>query len=478
MMVGTVVAFCVVTVLLGERIGVNQGQGWDGMGYTSWAQDFSRHVLTEGVTHYYSQRLLPSGIVGVGLHATGAAPTVPNVILGFQILDSLALIAAAVIWTRIAAALQWRRLATWVGFGGLFLSFACARHALFYPTLTDSSALLLGMLMTWGYVANHASALWVTAAVGMFTWPAIVPHAVLMLLVPRAREPVPSGELSASRARWLGIGCGVLAAIGYTLLSLHYYRSPLPAVGFDKFVKWIRSDLLILTIPLTAALLGIGTYVVFSQRSTWNVKHVWRDQKWQRRALVIVGVAGLLVVRGWWIHRVGTRGDGPTLSEFVCQQALEALRGPLWGPVHHVVYFGPIIVVALLAWRRISTTAAAWGPAATVTLAVLLAFAPSSESRQWIHLFPFLVAVTVTGTQERWTPRAAIVFLACALAWSKLWLHIGYDAPGNWLVFPTQKYFMHLGPWASDTMYLVHFGALAVTLVLFYFLIPREPIRE
>ena len=324
MMVGIVIALCVITIKFGERIGVNQGQGWDGMGYTQWAQDFSGHVLTEGVTRYYSQRILPSAIVGIGVHASGQLLTVPNVIFGFQILDSLALVGGAFVWTRIAAALRWKRLTSWVGFAALFLSFACARHALYYPTLTDSSAFALGMLMTWGYVTNRPTVLWLTAAIGTFTWPAIVPHVVLMLLIPRPREPAP--DRAESRSRRLAIVFGCIAAIGYTLLSLHYYRSPLPATGFDKFAKWIRSDLLILTLPLTAALLGFGTYYLFAERATWNLKYVWRDQRWRKRALVLVGVAGLLLVRGWWVHRVGTRGDSPTLPEFVCQPVGTVVR--------------------------------------------------------------------------------------------------------------------------------------------------------
>lgn len=477
-MVGLVIASCAITIGVGERIGVNGGQGWDGMGYTTWAQDFSRHVWTEGVTRYYSQRILPSALVGIGVHASGQPLGVPNVIFGFQILDALALVGGALIWTRIAAALQWRRLVAWVGFAALFLSFACARHALYYPTLTDSSAFLLGMAMTWGYVTNRAVILWVTAAFSAFTWPALVPHVVLMLLVPRAREPVPAAKLSEPRVRSLAIGLGCVAAVGYTSLSLHYYRSPLPAAGFDKFAKWVHADLLILTLPVTAAVLGVGTYVLFAERSAWNLPYVWRDQRWRRRALVVLGVAALLLARGWWIHRVGTRGDGPTLPEFVCQQALEALRGPLWGLVHHVVYFGPVIVVAVLSWRAIAKTAAAWGPATTITMAILLAFVPGSESRQWIHLFPFLVTITMTATHDRWTRNTALVFFACALGWSKLWLHIGYDAPGNWLVFPTQKYFMHLGPWASDTMYLVHLTAFAVTVVVVYLLLNGSVVRR
>jgi hypothetical protein len=108
---------------------------------------------------------------------------------------------------------------------------------------------------------------------------------------------------------------------------------------------------------------------------------------------------------------------------------------------------------------------------------MIVAFGAASESRQWIHLLPFLVAATVGATEPDWTPRRAALFVAIALSWSKLWLTIGYDTPGDWRVFPTQRYFMHLGPWASDRMYLVHLVAAVVTLAILLVALrrPRSP---
>ena len=60
--------------------------------------------------------------------------------------------------------------------------------------------------------------------------------------------------------------------------------------------------------------------------------------------------------------------------------------------------------------------------------------------------------------------------------WSKLWLHIGYNTPGDWRVFPTQRYFMHLGPWASDTTWAIHGAAALVTAIGLWFLLRDEKV--
>ena len=50
-------------------------------------------------------------------------------------------------------------------------------------------------------------------------------------------------------------------------------------------------------------------------------------------------------------------------------------------------------------------------------------------------------------------------------------LVIGYDKPEHWWEFPNQRYFMNHGPYANDTMYLVHLIAAVVTAGLLYALL-------
>jgi hypothetical protein len=472
MMASAVLALCAVTIGAGERIGVNAGRGWDGLAYTSWAQDFRGQVLFDGLTRYHSQRVLPSAVVHYALRASQQARTTSHAIAGFQALDALLLILSTVLWAHIGHVLAWRRSATWAGFVALFASFACARHALYYPTLTDPSAFALGMVMTWGYVARRPIAVWLSALLGAFTWPSVVPQAFAMLLAPRSEPPVaPVGGAWQRRARWIAGVLGGAVAAAYLAIAFAYYRAPVRAPGFTRLDAWVREDLFVLTVPLLALLLGVGMYLLVIPPELWNLRERWRRRRPRSLLGAALAAAAIVGLRWWWIRSVGVRGDGPTPAQLVCAQALEALRGPLWGLVHHVVYFGPIVLVALLAWRRAGQLAARWGPAATLSLAGTLAFAPGSESRQWGNLVPFLVTITIAATEDRWTRGRTIGFAVIALAWSKLWLPIGLDGPGDRQAFPGQRYFMHLGPWASDQMYLVHLTAAVASLIAIGFLL-------
>lgn len=461
-----VVALSVATRLWGERIGINGGQGWDGATYVQWAADFPHQMFEVGTTAYHAQRVLPSAAVYYGMKVIGAKPTVPNILVGFHVLDTLMLVLAAILWARIGEEMKWRRQAIWVGFVALFASFANARHALYYPALTDSAAFALGMAMAWGYLARRPVVLWLCAGLGMVTWPALPPVAIAMLLVPRLDAELP--EPRQSRTRWILGGAAAIAVAAtavFLLLARHYLHHPVQALGIPKFATWVRRDLLPITVITLALGMAASWLVVLYQPRLWNVRAWLRTIRWKRTVLAIVAIAAWFVARKAWLAAVATKGPGPTGEQFLCLQTLEALRGPLWGVVHHVVYLGPIVAVAIVHWRAVCRVVGEWGHAAGLAFAIGVVFLAGSESRQWIHLFPLLVAATIAATEARWTTRRALVFAVVAFAWSKLWLHIGYNTPGNWQTFPTQRYFMHLGPWASDTAYVWHGLAAVVTAI-------------
>src|SRR5258708_2314460 len=95
LMAGIVGVLCIASVMVVERIGINGGQGWDGMAYTEWAEDFWHLVVVTGLTRYHSQRVLPSAIVHYGLRIIGRPTDAAHVIAGFQILDTAMLVIAA-----------------------------------------------------------------------------------------------------------------------------------------------------------------------------------------------------------------------------------------------------------------------------------------------------------------------------------------------------------------------------------------------
>jgi hypothetical protein len=450
-----------LAIAFGERIGINQGQGWDGISYTQWAQDFAR-VVHDGLTRYHAQRVLPAAAVYEALQVAGAAHDVPHVLRAFAVLDVAVLAVAAALWAQLAATLHWSRAAAWAGFVALFGSFASAKHAVYYPALTDPTAFALGMMLAWAYLTDRPIALWCCAALGVVTWPALPPIALVMLVLPR-REVVDAGDPLDRR---IAIGLAAVAAVVFVVVAFHYLAHPVPGVGDEKFAAWVPRDLLWLTVPLVIALIVAGiAYALAPVR--WRAVIAYARALDRRRLVIAVpATIALYVARAVYLAKLGTKGEGPTGAQFLCEHTLAALRGPLWGPVAHVVYFGPIIAVALVCWRRVCAIAWSWGPAAVLALVLVVAFAAGSNSRQWSHLEPFLVAATIAATAAWWTPRRTIGFAVLALAWSKVWFHLGYDTVLDWHSFPNQRYFMNTGPYSADGPYVIHLVAAVLTIAL------------
>ncbi len=461
----------VVTVVWGERIGIYQGQGWDGQAYAAWARDFPGEILGKGVTVFQSDRVLPSAILYYALGALGIEHTTANVIAAFQLLNVVALLATVVFLVRIAVILEWSRAATWAAFVATFLGFASAREALYYPTMTDATAFALGMGTVWAYVGRRPIAQWVIALAGAFTWPALVAFAFAALILPRPRAALPT-----TTGRWhppLAIGVGVAAA-GFIVAWFLYVLAT--TVGVERWLDRAHHDLYPVTIGLIALATAAAAYLVARQDQTWSVLPYLRQLGWRRIALALVATAAIVIVRELWHREVGTQGPGFTWRELRHYYAANAVRGPLWNVVHQVVYFGPIVLLAIAMWRRIAVAVMPWGPAAILTLGMIVLTSVSSDARHLLHLMPFVIVVTIVATAERWTPRRVAGFAAIYFAWSKLWLTIDYMMVRDSLSWPNLRFFMQHGPWASDETFLYHLAATVVTAVGLWLLL-RRPVR-
>jgi len=143
---------------------------------------------------------------------------------------------------------------------------------------------------------------------------------------------------------------------------------------------------------------------------------------------------------------------------------------PFRALVAHIVYYGPLVFLAIAVWPAVARKGAALGPGAAlaVLLAPLLALNP--ETRQ----LPFTMVVVVTLTvlyvaeKERGAWVAAAICIA-SLLYAKPWW--AYFAPAlkkgdAFLTWPFQAYFKHMGPWMTPSSMLDHTAWLMPVFVL------------
>jgi len=470
-MVALLVVGSAITIVWGERIGIHGGDGWDGQAYAAWARSFEREVLDKGVTQFQAGRVLPSAIVyyvmgGLGLSRAGA-----NVLVAFQILNALTLVVSAVLLVRIGGLLRWSRPALWAAFAATFLGFANARYALYYPAETDPLAHLLAMLAVWAFLARRPLVLWLAILAAAFTWPALLALGFLVLVLPRAPDPLPPTTGRWHRPLALAIGAGTAAFIvAWFAYALAHPVHPGGWTGAPSFLAYSHRSLWELAIACVVIPSALAAYLVAREDRTFSVRPYLRQIGWRRLALGVAGVIAIVLIDRWWTARVGRGAAGFTWRDLRNYYAVNAVRGPLWSLVHQVVYFGPIVLVAWAAWPRIARTAAAWGPGAVLALGVVVLTAVNADGRHLVHLMPFVIAATITATAAAWTRERVIGFALLGVGWSKLWWRIGYDQVHKSREWPDLRWFMHHGPWASDETFLWHLGGVVITAVALWLL--------
>jgi hypothetical protein len=470
---GLVTLGCAVTIVWGERIGIHNGEGWDGTSYTAWARDFPA-MLDKGVTRFQAMRILPSAIVYATTTLLGHDHANHHVLPAFQILNGLALVVSAGLLYRIAITLAWSRAQAWAGFACTFLGFHAARYALYYPAETDALGFLWAMAATWGYVERRPIALWLALVGTALTWPALLAFGFVALILPRAREPIPA--LFAPWLRKAALATALATAafiVGWFVYSLTYPVAPGGWSGARSFSVHSNRDLWPVSIALVVLPSALAAYYVARDPRTFAIKPYLLAVGWKRLVLGLAGVLAIVGLSWWWRDQLGTQGPGFTWRDLANYYAHNGVRGPLWSITHQVVYFGPVILLALVAWPRIATLAASWGPGAVLGLGLIVVTCTQADGRHLLHLSPFLVVITISAT--RWNWQRALAVAIVGLGWSKVWWKIGYEQVHKSREWPDLRWFMHHGPWAADDTFAWHFAAAIVSALVLVLVFRRFP---
>jgi hypothetical protein len=132
------------------------------------------------------------------------------------------------------------------------------------------------------------------------------------------------------------------------------------------------------------------------------------------------------------------------------------------------IYFGPLMILAMLRWEDVSLEARrlGWGFVGAILLSLPLALV--SEPRYFTLVWPFISTCVILATERFKLSTTTIVGIAIlALLFSRAWLPInvapwtGGETEGLY-EFPKQLWFMNFGFWMNWTSFLAQ--AVLVTL--------------
>jgi hypothetical protein len=460
-----VAAFSLWAIFGGEILTVNNGFGWDGTTYAAMARNFDSQVFGRKLDAYRIQRIVPSGAVYYGLRLVGLSTADDSHILrGFQVYNMLLLIAGVYAWSGIAARLGLSPRQTWLGFAAIYVNFAVLKMTFFSPVLTDTTALAAGMFLLYGHLAGHTWLVWLVGLVGAFAWPLLLPMALVLLAFPRgAAQPDSQAERLPARW-WIAGGSAVAVAAAW---RVYVVGQTIDGAG-PIWYAWVPLAAVVLCAYLAAA-----TWWLVDRGVLARFRHALGESRW-RGVLAALGLAAAVAALRTLVF-VPSAAPGYTLKQYLCTILVSSVAKPGIFFVAHAVYFGPIVLAAILLWPRVCERIRGQGLGMVILAWAAVVLSIASESRQLLSFLPLVAMFTVQTMdglpRQRWHDFALVV---AGLVASKCWLPLNHGpTTGNLLEFPDQFYFMNQGPWMSDGTYLVQ-GAIVLALAAVFAGMRRE----
>lgn len=384
-------AFSLLGILGGDRIPIADGFGWDGQLYAQVAANPYLTLWVRGISSYHWGKVLPSLVVHAGMLVSGAIITPPAVVKGFLLLNSAMLLLGTAIYNRLATFLRLSVAARWLGFCFLFINVNAIKVGFYYSVLTDISALVLGLAMTYFYLSRQTTALALTTLVSSFTWGTALMMGLALLLFPapadsRFEEPglTPTPSL-------IPRGLAGLIALGAAGRLYYLYKvESLRAIGYGPIPLTVEP-----VYPISLLCTTLYIYAVFawffSLLSPGNVGAALRRLDWRHVGLAVavalpVKLIGALLAKGVYPFTVAAHFQMVTFQS--------ATRPGVW-MVAHFLAFGPMVAFLPLAWKGMRDMLALWGPGAVLFTVLNLMTLIAPESRHSVFGYPFLAIVMV-----------------------------------------------------------------------------------
>lgn len=487
LMTAIVIALGVLNFFFGEIVPAGGGLGWDGVTYANLTRNLESIVSEGQLSNYYAHRILPSAVVRSMLLVSGAAFSDNNIIRGFECYNLVLLVGACWVWRRIANGFSISLGGRWLGFCGLFLSYMGSKQTFYYPVLTDTTALFVGLLALLFYVEKRPIALLTTTIIGAFAWQIVSICGALLLIFPRAELPpeviAPAKSTytinSAKLSRLIKSGWVVLLMVSIMgVMCCFRVETVLDMARLEKVIAkhgvlWLVDTLanrigsLLTGLP---SLVGVIIALAMLAGSVLFFHMVVANLRKTRLILVVFAIAALLIP--WSIVREISNPSVSNASGFklVLHILLEPPNGKiLLSLVTLVSFWGPAMLLLLLNWKAFCVEARRLGPGFVAVVGLNLPLGLPTEPRFVAFAWPFFVLGTVLALEGRSRSAAfKYAFTALTILYAQFWMKINLAPwPGgdyeHLFEFPKQVFFMHYGLWMNWWSYSFQLCAIVLS---------------
>ena len=462
-----------------ELVPYAQGLGWEI--YGKMAKDFYNIVFVNGITSYRFHRILPSAIIYHIFSLFKIPKETINIVMGFEIYNLIIILISVYVWGLIADELRISTKGKWLGFIGLYINFAILKWIFYIPVTTDATAFVLSIFLIYYFLKNQPVGMLIVMILGNFTWPIFMEMGLILLMFPRIKQAIP--VVTSNRRS--------------TILSLivsSYVLIGIICVYFIQRHRWEGSTTIESVLPLSILLAVF--FIYYAVKGILDSCYIpsLGSLKIKKLKYLIIGIVSFVLIKAiifLLTSRYGVKASLSFISTarfFILNLMYLGVRKPFIFGIAHVVFFGPVLLLTFLFWKRFCRTINEYGPGLSLFIFVSLILSINPESRQLFHVFPILVIFTVkTLEQLKWKSSYYIFIAFASFLYSKIWFIINSNPVPNHnpnlssdslLVFPWQKLFMNVGYLMSDVMYIVQGSIVLLTGIIFYFLFVHKTIEN
>ena len=433
-------------LFLRDRIPVAGGFGYDGDTYGRVAL---QPAYIFELPFNRVQRCLPSLLVHLLMRGLHLPPTPSTVVNLFLVTNVALLLGALGLWLRIVSRLQLRPPSATFGFCGIFLSFAGATMPYYYPVLTDTWALFLGLLVVWLYLEGSFRGLLATFLLAGLVWPSLMYFMAPLLVFPIERRRlarVPPAPWTSRVALALAVAC--VGAAGLALRD-SMWANPIEPVLPLSFV-------------VMAAYVFVGgrELIEAGRRLGRGIRRDELPGIAARAAAVIIAYAAEQAILQSAFTKPTEYVQRPRgLLILVFETSVIAPAAFLVG---HTAHFGILALAVVGLWRRVCRAAAELGPGPWLFLCATFLFSLNAESRHGNAVWPAVVVlVCLVLDRYRWPRPLLTAFCALSFLDSRAWVVFNADFP--------RLYFANFALAMGTFWYVVQaaaFAAVAMALSL------------
>lgn len=450
----------------GAVINVNEGLGYtDGLLYGKITGNFYEYLFGNQISPYSIQRILPSFIVSSILSILNLPKDSFFIVKSFQVYNLMLIILTTFIWNRIAKISDFNLILTWSGFVLAFLNFGIAELTFFYPVLTDTTAFFLGFCLLYFHLKDSIAGKIIITILGAFTWPSFIYFGILLIIFPKI-SPYTDFNFEKLKVNLLSF----LLPVPFLVISIHYINNYFDTSAMFPMVS--KSSTLMPQVLYASAVLNYFFMAYFF--SLYVPAFSWKGYfKFIKKALQNVSVRNfiicIIIFSAVYLFRNyfgNEKAEGPqsSVKKLIYSISLYSVMKPFNYAVLAISYFGPCFVIYFFYIKKIKehVLSLGWGLCVSFILVFLLLF--TTEVRQIMNFFPFIVMITILFFQKIETDKKFLLLLTVfSFILSKVYIPLKGIPDSSYRIidFPNQLFLMN-SYICSNEGYLVQLVAVII----------------